>query len=154
MIALLLRVINAIQRRLVRISLGRPAIEPDVTCPFCPKNGKVRIMAENAEAYLIAVLEKGEVLAGCYFIIPKRHVRFIPDLPDNWHVYFTDLLLQIPGMHRDVHYNISLNCGKRAGQMVQHLHWWIVQREGEEGMPSYELGLAKLIRSINALHGA
>jgi diadenosine tetraphosphate (Ap4A) HIT family hydrolase len=46
--------------------------------------------------------------------------------------------------------NISLNLGKKAGQRLEHLHFWVIVRRGEEGLPSENLGLSALIKLVNS----
>jgi diadenosine tetraphosphate (Ap4A) HIT family hydrolase len=119
-------------------------------CPFCIENGKVAIIEQTAIAYLVAVIDnEGRILTGRYLIIPKRHVESVFDLPDNWQVSVRRLLKQVPEVKSGVPFNLSYNQGRAAGQRIAHVHAWVVQRSGEEGQASYELGLSGLIEAIN-----
>lgn len=109
-------------------------------CLFCLKRGKIKcdaIVAETPWAYLI--VEYSQTVPGTYMIVPKRHketlfrrgMYFWLDLP--WGVGFLLSLLlllhKVPWMGSSA-YNLSINFGKEAGQMVPHIHMWIIPRSG------------------------
>ena len=120
-----------------------------MACPFCIENGMVKVLEATEEAYLIATLDRnGEVLPGCYFIIPKEHVEDVLMLPDAWWRSVKQLAPRIPGIS-EAHFNMYFNQGEVAGQRVRHVHMWVVLRTESETMPSYGLGLAALVRRAN-----
>ena len=119
-------------------------------CPFCLENGKVKVIREVDEAYLAQTLSpSGEVMPGRYFIIPKAHITSIIDLPLNFLQPFLFLLTCLVELSEGAHYNISINSGRKAGQRLEHFHIWVIIREGEEGKPSQDLGMAALINDLN-----
>lgn len=119
-------------------------------CPFCVKNGMVKILFKNKKAYLIQVLDRnGQVVPGCYFIIPKIHVESVLDLPDDWHRYYKDLLRRALELGLVPDHNGTYNEGRRAGQRVPHVHIWLVSRDEGENEPSYELGLVGMRDKLN-----
>lgn len=120
-------------------------------CPFCVRNGMVVFIDQNEEAFLVAAKNDGEVMRGCYLIIPRRHIESIRDLPPNWQTYVTDLVESVPGLTHGVPYNLSYNFGHEAGQKIAHLHCWVILRKFEEHEPSQGYGLATLIRARNML---
>lgn len=129
------------------------AFPPVADCPFCLANKMANVIDETVDAYLIKVLDKGgQVMEGCYFIIPKQHVTSIIELPGAFQLSVNSLLKRIPDIKGGAAYNLSYNQGGGAGQRIDHIHAWVVVRKGEEGMPSYELGLAALIKKLNALN--
>ncbi|HKX72693.1 MAG TPA: HIT domain-containing protein [Candidatus Saccharimonadales bacterium] len=124
-------------------------------CPFCVANGMVKLIAQNDDAYLIAVLRPGttEVIEHAYFVIPKEHIESLRDLPQFWMQTLMDLIDQVPESHEN--YNISINVGRRAGQRVQHVHFWVLTRDHEdETMASFELGMAAIIELLNQMAAA
>jgi len=119
-------------------------------CPFCPENGKVEVVAEVEAAYLCEV--KNGPLPECYFIIPKQHMESIELLPDDWQRQMNRLLRQIPWWFAGADFNISINVGRKAGQRVKHLHFWVIPREDESpASPAYELGPATAIAKLHGL---
>lgn len=120
-------------------------------CPFCTSNGRVKVLAENREAYLTQVLTSGgEPVPDRYFIIPKQHIESILSLPADWHLYFACLLGKVPGVSEGTSYNLSWNLGAAAGQRVKHVHCWVILRANEDSLPSYETGMSGLIDKVNS----
>jgi diadenosine tetraphosphate (Ap4A) HIT family hydrolase len=119
-------------------------------CPFCPENGKVKILFQNETAYLIAVLDsEGKVMTGCYFIIPKMHITSVRNLPAGWQESVNQLLGKIPDIVDGRQpFNLSYNEGEAAGQRVAHVHMWVILRDDDESLPSYGLGLNALINKV------
>lgn len=123
----------------------------DAGCPFCLANEAVNVVDETVDAYLIKVLDKdGQVMEGCYFIIPKQHVTSVIELPGAFQLSVSTLLKRIPDIAAGAAYNLSYNQGGDAGQRVDHVHAWVVVRKSEQGMASYQLGLVALIAKVNA----
>jgi diadenosine tetraphosphate (Ap4A) HIT family hydrolase len=119
-------------------------------CPFCIENGKVNILFQNDTAYLIAVLDGGgNVMTGCYFIIPKMHITTVRKLPSGWQESVNQLLGNIPGVDEGHPFNLSYNVENAAGQRVAHVHMWVIMRSHDSTLPSYGLGLAALISKID-----
>jgi diadenosine tetraphosphate (Ap4A) HIT family hydrolase len=122
-------------------------------CPFCAENrqnGQMEVLAEAKHGLLIAAKDpEGVVTHGRYLIVPKGHIASILDLPPDWQESFAALLRYVPGFEAE-DWNISINKGRKAGQRVMgHLHWWIINRENEEGLPSFETGLAGVVKKLN-----
>lgn len=119
-------------------------------CPFCIENGKVTVLKQNDDAYLVAAHDgHGVIMPGRYLIIPKAHIGHFWELPGDWMHTLNSLLVQIPEYRSRIDFNLSLNCGQEAGQRVWHMHFWVLFRQAEEGLPSHQLGLASLIAKIN-----
>lgn len=127
-------------------------------CPFCLENGKVEILAETEDGYLTYVLDgRGERMELRFFIIPKEPIEDFYELPDAWmetmKYLFRELykLLEWADVSTDdlEHWNLNLNNGKRAGQRVKHLHFWIIFRVEPTSSAASEVGLAGLIEKVN-----
>lgn len=112
------------------------------TCPFCLENGMVEVITDTRDAYLIQVVKGGSIAPGRYLIIPKEHIEWLEDRPSDW----TE---QENKLTRDAHnhamadphlavrlerpfllgaLNMSWNQGEYAGQLVLHIHEWIIFR--------------------------
>lgn len=113
-------------------------------CPFCLDNNLLAtpIIAETEGGFLTVAQSH----PGNYLIIPRNHTEVVADLPDDWMRDFKHLLAQVPGLD---HFNISLNIGRRAGQTVDHLHFWIVPRVSDQSATGK--GLVSLIHRANTV---
>lgn len=119
-------------------------------CPFCPENGMVDIIDETKDGYLVEA--RDQPVPGCFLIIPKEHITHVTKLPALWQVDLTDLLEMIPWYTPETDFNISLNQGKKAGQTVGHIHFWVFPRDDEkEGNMSYAKGAATLLQLVRTL---
>jgi len=118
-------------------------------CPFCPANGKVDIIADTKDAYLVEA--KNAPLAGCYLIVPKKHVTEMRHMPSRWQIAVQILLTKVPWYASGTPFNLSLNYGRPAGQTLEHLHCWVIPRVvvDSDVPPSYGKGLATLIKEAD-----
>jgi len=75
--------------------------------------------------------EDGHVL-----VIPKKHYKYVEDIPKYIHHELTDHLIKLVKAIRKTHEgcNILLNDGKSAGQTVFHSHYHIVPRDMKDGI--------------------
>jgi histidine triad (HIT) family protein len=117
-------------------------------CPFCFENGKIEVIAEAPDGYLVAALDSaGSPMPGCYLLIPKIHTESVIDLPICWQGSVYILLRAIPEVAEGrTDWNLNYNSGKWAGQRVPHTHGWVVFRSEEESESTRELGLATIVR--------
>jgi histidine triad (HIT) family protein len=103
-------------------------------CIFC------EIIAGRAPAYrvyeddaTVAFLDIFPFTRGHLLVVPRRHVDRITDLDPSEYPGF---LATVAEMCRRVdrlsrHYNVALNQGALAGQIVFHLHLHLIPRYGE-----------------------
>ena len=107
---------------------GAPA---DGACIFC------EIVARRAPAYIVhedattlAFLDLFPFTRGHLLVIPKRHVDRLTDLPPGEYAPFLTSLARVcKRMDRlSTHYNVALNQGSLAGQIVFHLHFHVIPR--------------------------
>lgn len=96
-------------------------------CIFCKDLPKVM---ENELAYVvfdISPISKGHAL-----IIPKRHVEQIFNITPDEGAAMSTLMLnlreQLDREHCPDGYNVWVNCGKAAGQVVMHAHVHLIPR--------------------------
>lgn len=103
-------------------------------CLFCD------IVARRAPAHVLyeddstlAFLAKYPVTRGHLLVVPKRHGARLTDLPwgDQMALVHTldELCRRAERLAPD--YNLSLNAGANAGQVVFHVHFHIIPRYGE-----------------------
>lgn len=122
-------------------------------CPFCVKNGKVKILCENDMAYLVAALgDQGDIIHDRFLIIPKDHVESVLDLPSGWHGAVQQLLRGHFGQTMaERSFNLSFNQGQEAGQRIVHIHCWLIFRDKCSEGGASELGLSSLIDKMSRL---
>jgi len=115
---------------------GSPA---DAACIFC------RIIARDAPAHVVyeddrtlAFLDAFPVTRGHVLVVPKRHVDRLLELPEDEYGGFLKAVARVcQRVERlSTHYNVSLNQGELAGQIVFHLHFHVIPRYGE-GTPQW-----------------
>jgi histidine triad (HIT) family protein len=106
----------------------------DARCVFCD------IVARRAPAYIVyedattlAFLDLFPFTRGHLLVIPKRHGARLTDLPFDDQ---TALIRSLDEMCRrserlTADYNIALNAGAAAGQVVFHAHFHVIPRYGE-----------------------
>ncbi len=106
----------------------------DPACVFCQivtKKAPSHLVYEDEEA--IAFLDLFPFTRGHLLVVPKRHVPRLTDLPVSEHAAYLGALAKVCRRVERLSpdYNIALNQGARAGQVVFHLHFHIIPRYGE-----------------------
>ncbi len=105
-------------------------------CIFCKiVNGEIPAKVVYEDEYVLAFLDINPRSKGHTLVIPKKHYETFDEIPDE------ELSKFILGVKRTVEklkklgfkgYNIVNNNGKVAGQEVNHVHFHIIPRFGEE----------------------
>lgn len=112
---------------------------PDERCIFC------EIVARRAQSHVVyedeqtlAFLDLFPVTRGHVLVVPKRHVDRLTDLPEADYEGFLRALTRVCRRvdRLSDHYNVSLNQGSLAGQIVFHMHFHVIPRYGE-GTPQW-----------------
>ena len=109
---------------------------PCIFCEIVARRAPAHIVHEDAKT--LAFLDLFPITRGHLLVIPKAHVDRITDLPVEDH---PDLMRAISRACRQVerlssHYNVSINQGSLAGQIVFHLHVHVIPRY-EDTAPSW-----------------
>jgi len=112
-------------------SSDAPAEEP---CVFC------RIVAHDSPAYTVyedaatmAFLDLFPFTRGHLLVVPKHHGARLTDLPvgsQNALIRTLDRMCR-RAEHLTSDYNVALNAGAAAGQIIFHVHFHIIPRYGE-----------------------
>jgi len=114
--------------------MGPAAAAEGTRCVFCD------IAARRAPAYIVyedattlAFLDIFPFTRGHLLVVPKRHGARLTDLPfdDQMALIRTldELCRRAERLAPD--YNLALNAGANAGQVVFHVHFHIIPRYGE-----------------------
>ncbi len=103
-------------------------------CIFC------RIARRAAPAWIVfedersvAFLDLFPFTRGHLLVVPKRHVDRLVDLPREEHAACLGALSEACRRVERLspHYNVALNQGELAGQIIFHLHFHVIPRYGE-----------------------
>jgi histidine triad (HIT) family protein len=113
------------------MATGSPAPEPCVFCDIVEKRSPAWIVYEDAST--VAFLDIFPFTRGHLLVIPKRHGARLTDIP------FDDqmaLIRSLDEMCRRAErlspdYNVALNAGANAGQIIFHVHFHVIPRYGE-----------------------
>lgn len=119
-------------------------------CIFC------EIVARRAPAHIVyedertlGFLDLFPVTKGHVLVVPKEHVDRLTDLPnDDFGGYLRAVSVVCRRVERlSRHYNVSINQGELAGQIVFHLHFHVIPRYGE-GSPAWNHPRGRLDESL------
>jgi histidine triad (HIT) family protein len=119
---------------------------PSTPCIFC------EIAAHRSEAHVVyedettmAFLDIFPFTDGHTLVVPKRHVDRLTDLTESeYHPMLRTLSTICRRVERlSSDYNIGVNQGPFAGQIVFHLHFHVIPRYGP-GNPFLERGRVRL----------
>lgn len=104
-------------------------------CIFC------EIVARRAPSHIvyedeatIAFLDLFPFTRGHLLVVPKRHVDRLIDLPRSEYSGFLTALVEACRRTERLsrHYNVAMNQGELAGQIVFHLHVHVIPRYGKD----------------------
>ncbi len=110
---------------------GAASADPCVFCDIVQRRSPAWVIYEDEST--LAFLDIFPFTRGHLLVIPKRHGARLTDLP------FEDQMALIRGLDevcRRVErltsdYNVALNAGAKAGQIVFHVHFHVIPRYGE-----------------------
>ncbi|MDE1836241.1 MAG: HIT family protein [Euryarchaeota archaeon] len=123
-----------------------PEASPAGPCIFCSiarHEAPARIVYEDEGT--IAFLDKFPLSRGHTLVVPKGHVDRLTELPRE---QYTPLLSTLSEVCRRVerlsrHYNVGVNQGALAGQIVFHLHFHVIPRyEDQPTFPRQRRGIS------------
>jgi histidine triad (HIT) family protein len=105
-----------------------------VECVFCRiASGAVPSYVFYEDATSLGILDLFPYTRGHALVVPKRHVDRLTDLaPDDRSPFVVALQNVCRRIERlSPHYNVGLNQGAYAGQVVFHLHFHVIPRYDE-----------------------
>jgi len=111
-------------------------------CIFCKIiKGEIPCYKIYEDDNVISFLDINPVTKGHLLVIPKKHITRFKDLNDNTCISLFNAIKKIlEKIENNIskHYNISINQGKFAGQIVDHLHIHIIPRYENDGLEMWE----------------
>lgn len=103
-------------------------------CLFCQKLANESDKVTETDSFMV-IRDGFPVTDGHSLIIPKRHVNKITELTPDEFSELQGIFLFLERQY-NTDYNIGINCGKNAGQTINHLHiHFIPRREGDVENP-------------------
>jgi histidine triad (HIT) family protein len=114
--------------------VGPSVPEPESRCAFCDIiSGRSPAWIVYEDENTVAFLDIFPFTRGHLLVVPKRHGARLTDLPFENQM---SLIRSLDEVCRRVErltpdYNLTLNAGARAGQVVFHVHFHIIPRYGE-----------------------
>lgn len=107
-----------------------------IFCKIAAKTVPAQILSENED--VVAFLDAGPLADGHALVIPRSHHERFDELPPSLAgaiaahaVSVADALLRVTGVEG---YNVLINRGAVAGQVVPHVHMHLIPRRGDDGL--------------------
>ena len=133
-------------------------------CIFCQIVQGCRPAAKILEnENVLAFLDIAPVAFGHALVVPKKHYARLEDIPIDELSAVISVVQKIgPAVQAAAAaagYNVSLNNGPAAGQVVPHLHFHLIPRRTGDGLQLWpqnrydEGGLEKMAQAISAAIG-
>ncbi|HEV2429047.1 MAG TPA: HIT family protein [Thermoplasmata archaeon] len=105
------------------------------SCIFCAiVHGRAPAHRFYEDEETIAFLDLFPFTRGHVLVVPKRHVDRLTDLPEAAYSQFLGAIVRVCRRVERLsrHYNVALNQGSLAGQIVFHLHVHVIPRYGPD----------------------
>ena len=111
-------------------------------CIFCKiAEGKIPASKVYENKDVIAFLDISPVNKGHVLVLPKQHFENLQKIPEALLCETVKAVKKIaPAVLKAVNapaFNLSLNNGKEAGQLVPHLHFHIMPRFEKDGLGAW-----------------
>lgn len=127
-------------------------------CVFCKIiKGELRSYKVYEDEKTLVFLDINPVANGHILVVPKNHYETMEEIPEN---DLCDLIKAVKKIGMGIKkaleiegYNVSLNNGRVAGQIIPHFHWHIIPRKENDGLSpwphkQYEEGIAEELTKI------
>lgn len=108
-------------------------------CVFCRIiTGKLPCARVFEDDATLAFLDIAPLAAGHLLVIPKKHYAALDEMPVGEVTALTQHLPRLGQALRAVTscagYNVLQNNGRAAGQVVEHVHFHLIPRVGDDGL--------------------
>ena len=112
-------------------------------CIFCKIiKGEVHSLKIYEDEKVLAFLDISPINAGHTLIIPKEHFDAFSDLPDK---IASNLMVEVKNLAPKIikavgaeAFNVGINNGKIAGQIIPHAHVHIIPRFSKDGLKHWQ----------------
>ena len=114
-------------------------------CVFCKiANGEIKVEKIWENDYFLAFPDAHPVGEGHTLIIPKEHFETILDLNDAISQKYISAIKEVGKIllkkYKADGFNIVLNNGKTAGQVVKHIHFHLLPRKEGDNLRGIFIG--------------
>ena len=114
-------------------------MSPDANCIFCKiVAGEIPAAVIYDEGTLLAFLGVAPLAEGHVLVIPREHHAHLVDLPTS---ALTSIAVALPKLGRALMqvtgaegFNVLVNQGEAAGQVVPHVHFHLIPRKSGDGL--------------------
>ena len=108
-------------------------------CIFCKiLDGSIPSRKIYEDSSVISFLDINPASRGHSLVVPKTHARLIMDLEDEWISKVFVSLKKVSGLISNKlecdGFNLLINQGKDAGQVVDHFHIHVIPRYGGDSL--------------------
>jgi len=104
-------------------------------CVFCKiVKGELKAYRIYEDENILVFLDINPIYKGHMLAIPKKHYSRITEMPEEEYKKFSNSLQKFLKILEDrigKNYNIVVNQGEKAGQIINHLHFHIIPRDLE-----------------------
>lgn len=111
-----------------------------IFCKILKKEIPSAKIYENDKIY--AFLDINPVNPGHTLVVPKKHYEHLEDIPDELLAELITAVKKITAAVKEAlgtdNFNLGLNNGRLAGQLVPHVHFHIIPRFEKDGYKHWE----------------
>jgi histidine triad (HIT) family protein len=111
----------------------------DSRCLFCRIiGGQIPCHRIDENQHVLAFLDINPLTAGHTIVVPKHHAEFLEALPPEWVEGLAralgPLAARVARALGAAGYNVLVNNGQAAGQVIPHVHFHIIPRREGDGL--------------------
>lgn len=114
-----------------------PAVDGCIFCQIVSRRTPSFVVYEDDAT--LAFLDLFPVTRGHVLVVPKTHVDRLTDLPPGAYPGYlravTEVCRRVERLSS--HYNVSMNQGELAGQIIFHMHFHVIPRYAEGTPPNW-----------------
>ncbi len=121
-----------------------------MVCIFCSLESS-EVLIEND--LFVVIEDKFPVTKGHLLVISKRHFADFFGIDEAEMEALRDIIIRAKNWLDDTYqpsaYNLGMNCGRHAGQSINHFHLHIIPRySGDRGLGRMKKGLREYISDL------
>jgi diadenosine tetraphosphate (Ap4A) HIT family hydrolase len=121
-----------------------------MVCIFCSLESS-KVLIEND--LFVVIEDKFPVTKGHLLVISKRHFADFFGIDETEMEALRDIIIRAKNWLDDTYqpsaYNLGMNCGRHAGQSINHFHLHIIPRySGDRGLGRMKKGLREYISDL------
>ncbi len=108
-------------------------------CIFCRiVKGEIPSEKVYEDEKFLAFADANPIKEGHSLIVPKEHFETLLDLEEEYSKEYMDVIKKVSKILVEKHdaegFNVVLNKGRVAGQIIKHIHFHIIPRKENDGV--------------------